>query len=319
MTSTRLYVYWLSQSMSFIYSITLSSLIRNGKHMTSQASHILPSLLRMCTRWNMNGRRLQTAALQRDTDTGSPSKVLMTTLECPYWEGKPKRRSRLSFVLLITWTAFSNLAHGSSAFQPSSQPPGFPIAIARSGNINNRYRLHDFMLYDSSQDETSPQPKKKKKKKSFTINPSLSASISSNGILTDHRMNRPVTSSSLGVPSKTKNKVQKSTTSTSMSKEDRQRTGNGAMNGSRQTLIASPESEDIQVLEAKRGPKTVTIVRGMTSPMEDRKRLLKAMKQSLGVGGTLVDGVLEIQGSHAAKVVATLKVEGYSKAKRIGK
>jgi translation initiation factor 1 (eIF-1/SUI1) len=176
------------------------------------------------------------------------------------------------------------------------------------------------MLFDSSQDETAPQPRKKKKKKSFTINPNLSASISSNGILTDHRMDRPVTSSSLGVPSKMKNKVQKSATSTSMSKEDRQRTGNGAIDdGSRQTLIANPENEDIQVLEAKRGPKTVTIVRGMTSPMEDRKRLLKAMKQSLGVGGTLVDGVLEIQGAHAAKVVATLKVEGYSKAKRIGK
>lgn len=266
---------------------------------------------------------LQSVAFQWDTDADSlaVSKALVI-FECPEWEGSPRRRSRSSFniVLLITWTA-SILAQGqgSSAFQPTSQPPGFPTCITRSRNSACRHLLHDFILYASSQgeNEISPQPKKKKKK-SFTINPNLSASISSNGILTDNRMSRPVASTSLGVPSKT-NKAQKSTTPKSMSKKDRQRTGNGQIDSSRQTFLACPKQEDIQVLEVKRGPKTVTIVRGMTSPMEDRKRLLKAMKQSLGVGGTLVDGVLEIQGPHATKIVATLKEEGYSKTKKIGK
>jgi translation initiation factor 1 len=50
-------------------------------------------------------------------------------------------------------------------------------------------------------------------------------------------------------------------------------------------------------------------------PMSDRKTLLKEMKAKLGGGGTLVDGVLELQGSHADKVLEILKSKGYSQAK----
>ena len=56
----------------------------------------------------------------------------------------------------------------------------------------------------------------------------------------------------------------------------------------------------------------------MTLPMKDRKVLLKEMKGKLGGGGALVDGVLEIQGSHADKVLAILKQKGYSQAKIVG-
>jgi translation initiation factor 1 len=104
-----------------------------------------------------------------------------------------------------------------------------------------------------------------------------------------------------------------------MNKKDRQRTANGAIDSSRQSRIGDPEREEIQVVEAKRGSKAVTIVRGMTSPMDDRKKLLKEMKSKFGVGGTLVDGVLEIQGSFAAQAVEILKKKGYSKAQKIGK
>lgn len=51
--------------------------------------------------------------------------------------------------------------------------------------------------------------------------------------------------------------------------------------------------------------------------MDDRKKLLKEMKRAIGVGGTLVDGVLEIQGPHADKVLMTLKKRGYTRAKKI--
>ena len=57
----------------------------------------------------------------------------------------------------------------------------------------------------------------------------------------------------------------------------------------------------------------------MTSPMQDRKILLKEMKKKFGGGGTLVDGVLELQGSHADKALAILKKNGYNQAKKIGK
>ena len=53
--------------------------------------------------------------------------------------------------------------------------------------------------------------------------------------------------------------------------------------------------------------------------MKDRKVLLKEMKGKLGGGGALVDGVLEIQGSHADKVLDILKSKGYSQAKIVGK
>ena len=56
----------------------------------------------------------------------------------------------------------------------------------------------------------------------------------------------------------------------------------------------------------------------MTLPMKDRKVLLKEMKAKLGGGGTVVDGVLELQGSHTDRVLEMLKKKGYS-AKIVGK
>ena len=56
----------------------------------------------------------------------------------------------------------------------------------------------------------------------------------------------------------------------------------------------------------------------MTLPMKDRKVLLKEMKAKLGGGGTVVDGVLELQGSHADKILGILKSKGYSQAKVVG-
>ena len=57
----------------------------------------------------------------------------------------------------------------------------------------------------------------------------------------------------------------------------------------------------------------------MTSPMQDRKVILKEMKKKFGGGGTLVDGVLELQGGHGTKALAILKSKGYNQAKLIGK
>jgi hypothetical protein len=59
--------------------------------------------------------------------------------------------------------------------------------------------------------------------------------------------------------------------------------------------------------------------RGMTSPMDNCKNLLKEMKNKFGVGGTLADGVLEIQGSFAVEAVEILKKNGCDKAWKIGK
>ena len=106
-----------------------------------------------------------------------------------------------------------------------------------------------------------------------------------------------------------------------MSKKDRQRTGNGTIQSESNGRKGDPAEQGVQVVRGNRGSKTVTIVRGMdATPLEDKKKILKLLKSKLGVGGTLVEGVLEVQGdSHAEKVLEILKRLGYLKARKVGK
>ena len=82
-----------------------------------------------------------------------------------------------------------------------------------------------------------------------------------------------------------------------------------------------PAQQGLQVIRGNRGNKTVTIIRGMNATsIEEKKKILKLLKRKLGVGGTLVDGVLEIQGSDKIDtVVDTLRGIGYAKARKVGK
>ena len=60
----------------------------------------------------------------------------------------------------------------------------------------------------------------------------------------------------------------------------------------------------------KRG-KEVTVVRGLDEKDNDLPELLSRLKTACGAGGTIKDGALEIQGSHLARIEATLKEIGY--------
>lgn len=66
-----------------------------------------------------------------------------------------------------------------------------------------------------------------------------------------------------------------------------------------------------------RGGKTVTVVRDLQLSEEDLKALATQLKQSCGSGGTVKDGVIEIQGDHRDQVAVYLKSRGY-KTKNIG-
>ena len=66
-----------------------------------------------------------------------------------------------------------------------------------------------------------------------------------------------------------------------------------------------------------RGGKTVTVVRGLPLATEALAALGKRLRNACGAGGTAKDGVLEVQGDHAERVVALLLAEGH-KAKRAG-
>jgi translation initiation factor 1 len=66
-----------------------------------------------------------------------------------------------------------------------------------------------------------------------------------------------------------------------------------------------------------RGGKTVTVVRGLPLAPEALQALGKKLRAACGAGGTARDGVLEVQGDHADKVLALLLAEGH-RAKRAG-
>jgi translation initiation factor 1 len=67
-----------------------------------------------------------------------------------------------------------------------------------------------------------------------------------------------------------------------------------------------------------RGGKTVTLVRGLPLGAAALAALGKRLRSACGTGGTAKDGVLEVQGDHAERVVGLLKAEGFSNVKRAG-
>lgn len=66
-----------------------------------------------------------------------------------------------------------------------------------------------------------------------------------------------------------------------------------------------------------RGGKAVTLVRGLALAPDALAAMGKQLRAQCGAGGTVKDGVVEIQGDHADRVVALLQQRGLS-VKRAG-
>lgn len=66
-----------------------------------------------------------------------------------------------------------------------------------------------------------------------------------------------------------------------------------------------------------RGGKGVTVITGLPLAGADLEKLARELKQRCGSGGTVRDGVVEIQGEHRDTLVAELTKRGYA-AKRSG-
>jgi translation initiation factor 1 len=60
-----------------------------------------------------------------------------------------------------------------------------------------------------------------------------------------------------------------------------------------------------------RGGKAVSVLKGLVLSDADLTALAKTIKQACGSGGTVKDGVIEIQGEHREKIAETLRKLGY--------
>ena len=60
-----------------------------------------------------------------------------------------------------------------------------------------------------------------------------------------------------------------------------------------------------------RAGKAVTLVKKLTLSEDDLKALAKKLKQECGTGGTVKEGVIEIQGEHREKIADVLQKLGY--------
>lgn len=69
---------------------------------------------------------------------------------------------------------------------------------------------------------------------------------------------------------------------------------------------------------AGRGGKTVTLVTGVEGGETVLAPLAKTLKTRCGAGGTVKEGVVEIQGDHVDAVIALLSAEGYRPKKSGG-
>lgn len=82
-----------------------------------------------------------------------------------------------------------------------------------------------------------------------------------------------------------------------------------------ETIEKSRQKLCVAIEKKGRGGKTVTVVSGFIGKEDDLKELGKMLKAKCGVGGSVKDGEILIQGEFKQRVVDLLKSEGYSQTR----
>ena len=92
-----------------------------------------------------------------------------------------------------------------------------------------------------------------------------------------------------------------------------------AHSGKEQEEVLKPEDQLLEAHYSSKGRagKKVTVVKGYVGPDDDLNSLGKDLKKKCGVGGSVKDGEIIIQGDVRDKVMSYLRELGF-KVKRIG-
>ncbi len=81
------------------------------------------------------------------------------------------------------------------------------------------------------------------------------------------------------------------------------------------TLPKGRQRLRVGIERKNRGGKTVTVVKGFVGTEADLKGLGRTLKAKCGVGGTVKDGEIIIQGEWKERITELLRAEGYAGVK----
>jgi len=83
------------------------------------------------------------------------------------------------------------------------------------------------------------------------------------------------------------------------------------------TLLPKQQNLRVVLDKKQRAGKAVTLVTGFIGKSEDLNKLGRNLKQKCGVGGSVKEGMILIQGDYRKRILELLLAEGY-KAKQAG-